>query len=603
MNNRNTILLGLAAVVMAAGVWYASRIPGTGEREEMAKKVLPFKAGQVDRIEITNGNATVVLVKQDGQWALEKPLAFPADADRVGDFLADLEYARRVSTVAMESGEKGEAQRKTYGLAEPRAALRVREGSRTWRLDLGVETVRKGRFYAAAGRNGRDEVVVVERALDENLNRPADHWRERRVFPVNTDDISELLLRQGGAEVQARKDNGEWKLERPLAGPVDPQEMRSFLSYLVSLRAERFVSDDEGQTGALGLDAPELQMELQTGETRRVLRLGKAEAGDKTEKGNQTAQEEGAQILARLAVRPTVFTLPAKAREELGAMLDKVRDKRPLPLASAADITAVRVEADGRSFSLQRNATESAWQWHFDGPEGPPAEGTRVSEFLDKWIAARAVQLAPWDEAARAKAGLDKPAAVFEFTVQNRTDVFRVELGRMEGQNRLARSTHLDALLTLGGDPLLWLPASPVEWHSLAVTVAGSSEVRRLEWTRGKDRFAALRGEDGQWKEEGGAREVDTVFLGRQLDLLARADAGSRFVVREADFAKPDWSLAVESAAGGAVLDFLAAGQDQEVRVRKRGDAAGWTLKSEEARMLGVFPYKSGPPPPEGKTN
>jgi hypothetical protein len=153
--------------------------------------------------------------------------------------------------------------------------------------DRALRTLRLGRKDETqdgvwATRADGGELFLVPGDLLAKIEKPVQELRDRRVLPLERDQVARLEWRYPEGPVVARKleqkkDGGDrWRLEAPLAIPADSSAISSLLFDLESLKAEEFVG---GPSGKLGLEPPQWTLALQVGGARRVLEVGNAHQG------------------------------------------------------------------------------------------------------------------------------------------------------------------------------------------------------------------------------------------------------------------------------------------------------------------------------------
>jgi hypothetical protein len=94
-----------------------------------------------------------------------------------------------------------------------------------------------------AAVEGRDELVVIARALLTDLDRAPGDWRAKEVLPAGRDEIERLRLvpAGGGGELVLSRKGESFVVERPYADAADPEAVDPLLTDLTSLRVERFL--------------------------------------------------------------------------------------------------------------------------------------------------------------------------------------------------------------------------------------------------------------------------------------------------------------------------------------------------------------------------
>ncbi|HEX2163878.1 MAG TPA: DUF4340 domain-containing protein, partial [Thermoanaerobaculia bacterium] len=261
-------LLVLLAVVLALGafVWFFEReLPGSEEREEMAKLLLPrLETGEVTALAVEHGGDTVRLerVETAGEAETAEDEAEAADA-AAGELPADVPppaewriaaperfAGARADRVAVESLvsalaalEKSRTlddfDRAALGLDPPRARVTL-ERAEGEPIVLAVGADLPASSDMVVLREDRGEAHVVDRAILHDLTRAAGDWRARETFPGERDDVERVRLAGAGGEVVLERAGGGFRLTRPVADAADPAAVDELLGALTRLAAERF---------------------------------------------------------------------------------------------------------------------------------------------------------------------------------------------------------------------------------------------------------------------------------------------------------------------------------------------------------------------------
>jgi len=256
---RSRSLLILLAVVVVVGAFIAlweRHQPSSDERAELSDRVLPsLDADEIREVRIEGGDAVVRLVRSGETWRLESPLKFAADSSRVNTLLTtldNLEADRRLDPDEVEGSD--------YGLSEPayRVTLVGPDDEQTV-LSVGEETALGSN--RAVQVTGDDRIAIVSGWFVSDLDRSVDDWRSRDVVDVFADKVASLEVLRRGDTVRVVRVGEQWRLLAPLTDLADRDHVRNVISDLNALRIEEFV-DGEVDLGAMGLDAPEVQVML-----------------------------------------------------------------------------------------------------------------------------------------------------------------------------------------------------------------------------------------------------------------------------------------------------------------------------------------------------
>ncbi len=207
------------------------------------KKVLALDRDRVRTIELQRGAETIRLSKEGENWALEVPLQEPADKSAVTSLLSSLETTEAQKFVAEEAKDLPQ-----YGLSKPSVVIRLQEeGDDQWKaLELGKKAEGEEDHYLA--RNpARSAVFTVPKSILDKLTQKLWEFREKDVVDVDQDEIDKVIFHRGDLEIQARREDYKWIIEKP-----DAQKDKEALAYKFWYPMDdiKFESIDDSKAGA-----------------------------------------------------------------------------------------------------------------------------------------------------------------------------------------------------------------------------------------------------------------------------------------------------------------------------------------------------------------
>lgn len=286
MRPRSLLILFLLVAGLGAFVWFYERdLPGTDERAERAKRLLPdFDADEVTGLEVTTEKGTVSLARsgsdEEGEadsdssasagWRIIDPLEARADEGAISTLLSTLGTLEKKRTIE-------DLDAASAGLAEPRARLTIHGGDEATVLALGDSVPASSDVLVELG--GGPPYFVTGGSLADQIDKAPGDWRDRDLFPAVRSDIDRVRVTTGaGTLLLARRGEDFW-VEEPYTDRADAGAMSKLLTALTGLRAEEFV--DEPVEGA-GLEDPgaELEVVLKDREEPFRVALGAAIEGE-----------------------------------------------------------------------------------------------------------------------------------------------------------------------------------------------------------------------------------------------------------------------------------------------------------------------------------
>ena len=268
------------------------------------KKLLDFDADQAVRVTVT-GEKSYQLIKRDGNWAIDKPVAARADGSKVSSLLRDIAALR-----AEKFDQDDPKDLLGYGLAEPIATITVELAPpepKTKPADAATGPAR-GKvlsiaFGATADRKAetvfaklvdRPWVFQIKKSRLDEIPRLLD-VRDRIVLDLAGEEITGIeSTLDAEAPLELVKEDGRWKMVKPFAGPAD-QAADHLARAVKNLKATTF-QDAPASLAAYKLDPPRGRIVLHLrGKARTVSLL----LGGTSSSGEMAfVKPEGAKLVA-----------------------------------------------------------------------------------------------------------------------------------------------------------------------------------------------------------------------------------------------------------------------------------------------------------------
>lgn len=153
-------------IVLAGVVYYVSQQPTPQDLANKAKtpRILSFASTDATTLTISSGSSTTEVQRSNSSWQLVKPVATPADANRVQDWLDQLGSLNADQVVQGASSDLSQ-----YGLSKPKLDVEVGLTSgKAATLKLGGKTPDGSDYYAQVP--GDKNIYLVNAPLGDDLN-------------------------------------------------------------------------------------------------------------------------------------------------------------------------------------------------------------------------------------------------------------------------------------------------------------------------------------------------------------------------------------------------------------------------------------------------
>jgi hypothetical protein len=367
MRSRNLIILASVAIVLGVFIYFVERHqPTTDDRLERIDRL--FRELDVDTVvelELKTSHGPVRLAKTDDEWRLVEPLDYPADAAAVKalvDAVANLDAERTLPV--------GEVAPGNYGLDPPvlRVTLVDSHGGR-FSLAIGDETPLGSN--RAVLRDTGEEIILVPGFFVASLDKDVDQWRSRDVVDLLEHDLESVEIETAEDRIRVEQGDGRWMLREPLADLADPDQIRSLISELNTLRVSEFLPEDV-DASELGLDPPAFRVFLRPKDSDETLTLELAASED--EAGTVVCRRNGSDL----------FLVPSS----IGIRLSKApvlwRSDKVWPFVSW-DVAKVEVSVGDDDLVFDKIEDTEGKIWRFaDGSDADNAElNRRISALAD----------------------------------------------------------------------------------------------------------------------------------------------------------------------------------------------------------------------------
>lgn len=407
------------------------------------KTILAFDRAAVNGVEILTRDETLVVEATDRAWKLTRPVALPADADTVTDFLDKLGAAKVKAFVA-------EAPRSLapFGLERPiRLAIHTgRDKERaTKSLLLGRFDGDKKGVYAM--RPGESSVLLLPEDVWTALPKNVAVLRNKVVVEFDRDRLTRLDVESRSGKVTLVREKDRWRITAPEALPADQVEVGAVLAKLRDLRAQAFLADDASGIPRY-LARPEVRVTLTVEGTAAPTTVLLASSPER--RGGQ------ASAYAAVAGRGPVVLVEAKALGEIGRSVTELRDRTLLVGLEPKDVKRIQVKGGGKSAVVER-AGES--EWRVVEPTKGPAKTAKVEDLLYALRALKWKEAPPGGEPARY--GLDAPSLEVTLFKGDGSVIATVLVGQRETERAWVKLAAAPAVYAVDVKQLGDLPKSP----------------------------------------------------------------------------------------------------------------------------------------------
>ena len=476
-------------------------------------------------------------------WRMTEPLVSETQTymvDSLVSLLTDLQYNR-----AFKPGTAGAVAPADAGLEPPAARLTLTDkAGKTYALEIGRPAALSNDWYVRAV--GRDDVLVVGRSMQTELDRKVNDYRSRTLVQLAAKDARQVQIRHAGTTYDlTRGAEEEWVINAPVKAYAQTDKVRTLVNSLTGLRVKDFIEDAPQSLAAYGLEDPFLTITVTTEEEKLVVKEGQQAAEQRAEEEEQEAATQPVEPrfekitrsytllvgdfadlknesrYVKLPDQPWVASANQAQIEKLVPRLGELRDTR-LTRIKADDVTRVELTAGGASAAVEKQ--DGRWVGSGDLAE---LDADAVNKLVEALEDARATDYVDQPQAP-ATYGLDQPRATLVVSTRGAVAPLTLHIGNdtPSGRNTYVQLAGQSYVTVISAERAAELAVSPLALRSRAITSGTPEQITRIEVQRATRRYLLEREGDSSWRmlEPAGA-PVDQAAIRELSNDLARLRA------------------------------------------------------------------------------
>lgn len=262
MNSKTTSLWFVLALALFAFIWVFEKYLQPAA-PSVASLLSGLRAADVTALQISpNGAREISVIRTNGDWLLQKPLAYPAQAAAVDALTAALEKlmpATRLTAAEMREHNNTDAE---LGFDNPQFNLVVEARGQRRQLVIGKKTAPGDQVFVRVV--GTEGAFVVDAGWLPLLPRAAGDWRDTALVDA-AGACDWIVVTNGTKTMEFRHDptNQLWRMIRPLQARADGARLAAAFQQLRAGRAAQFITDDpRADLSSYGLQPAELDIWL-----------------------------------------------------------------------------------------------------------------------------------------------------------------------------------------------------------------------------------------------------------------------------------------------------------------------------------------------------
>jgi len=342
MKSKTTALWFVLAAALAAGIWFSQKFL-TPTAPAVGSLLAGLRAADLTGMQISPAGARqITVVRSNGVWQLQKPLAYPAQAAAIAALAGALEKltpVTRLTAAELRGHRNADAD---FGFENPQFRLELSAADQSWHLLVGNRTALGDQVFLRVV--GVDGAFVTDAGWLQLLPRSPDEWRDTALVDAAVGATDWIVVTNGAKALEFRRDptNRLWRMIRPLSARADGARLAAALQQLQSGRVTKFVTDDpRADLSGYGLQPAELDVWLGHGTNfTAAVHAGKV------------SPENPGQLFARREGWNAVVTTAAETFAPWRGAVNDFRD--PHLLALTAPVAEIEVRGE-TNFILRRH--------------------------------------------------------------------------------------------------------------------------------------------------------------------------------------------------------------------------------------------------------
>ncbi|PIU00769.1 MAG: hypothetical protein COT74_02390 [Bdellovibrionales bacterium CG10_big_fil_rev_8_21_14_0_10_45_34] len=464
---RGTFIFGVLVFLFVGYVYYFEYKKKNEEEaiKEKEAQILDINKEKIQKLELINSDAKLVLSKVNNQWNVEQPIVDQADSSEVDRFLDQLVKAKSEAVVA----EGPEADLKVYGLLEPNQKLIVQgEGEVKEEISIGNEKALGGRIYIR--KDLEPKVLLASSEWEGFVTKKSENFRNKMLLRIDKNSVERLELENRTVwprlKLGFEKTSVSWKLAQGEVRNLDPDTVQNYLNDLAEVRISEFVAEENSSKtrSANQLAMPALVVEVTTKDKAKVeLRFSNKVKDD------AYAVIDGSNFVAKVA------------SSSLSKLLKTADDFRDASAPFDFDPEKVKeIELKTNLAEIHIKKQGSNWQPGSEDKKGE-VDQALVGQLLSRLKELKAKEFL----GSRQGRGLNKPDGEIQLKDDSGKEVFSLKWGSKTSKqdSYFARTNQLDEVITISSLEISSLPGqtlvkAPKAEEKKAETPSGASDTQ-----------------------------------------------------------------------------------------------------------------------------
>ncbi len=264
MTRRTSIYLLVFVVLSIGAVVKATRPKGPAP---ITYRIPAIDPDELTKVVITQSDGTIVFERpsKDDPWKITDPLSFAADSNALKAVLRPFE---KEITMDLKMSDDKESFDRYEVSPEKGITLELYQGGDLKvALVIGKSAPGGAAYIRPVNSNEVYRARVGSRA---RLEKKAEAWRDRHLFPFKADDVTEMHVIDEKGDRRFVREDGRWILRDSDAFDLDQRSIDGLARSAANLRAKDILD----KTDDAWFASPYLRLELRAGDAHDTLIVG-----------------------------------------------------------------------------------------------------------------------------------------------------------------------------------------------------------------------------------------------------------------------------------------------------------------------------------------
>ncbi len=340
MKLRSLILATIVLLALVGTLYWSNHRKPTNEAlkaTESSPAILKLDESTITKVEIKKPDTEPVVLEKtsSGAWQITQPKPYRADQTSVSSTLSSLSSLNSERVV-----EDKPADLRQYGLAPPAAEVDIIEkDNKSQKLLLGDTTPTGNAVYTMLW--GDPRVYTISSYLKSSIAKSLNDLRDKRLLPVNADQISRLDLIRKAQTIEFGRTKDEWQILQPTPMRADSAQVGELVSKLTEAKMDLNGTDAKDAASAFPAATPVATAKVTDPSGAQELQIRKSKDT----------------YYAKSSAVDGIYKVSADLAQSLDKSVDDFRNKKVFDFAFA-DPNKIEMHNGSKAYYLTRSGND-----------------------------------------------------------------------------------------------------------------------------------------------------------------------------------------------------------------------------------------------------